>query len=150
MHATLKFWVLAYITILAMHVLTWVTSPHPSRNNDISWFFGACRGVATNEGCKYVYNLVQVHIPQPIQLITFTSKSGRGANGQPAPIMLCCKQIHDLLMVDTCSYRSFHSRATTVGSALVIGEDLQVMIRLEVVPPLHTSQPSLSSRLVHA
>ncbi len=91
--------------------------------------------MATNEGCKYVYNLVQVHVPQPIQLITFTSKSGRGANGQPAPIMLCCKQVHDLLMADTCSYRSFHSRATTVGSALVIGEDLQVMIRLEVVPP---------------
>ncbi len=93
-----------------------------------------------------MYNLVQVHIPHPIQLITFTLKSGRGANGKPAPIMLCCKQVHDLVMADTCSYRSFHSRATTVGSALVTGEDLQVMIRLEVVPP---STPQITAITVN-
>lgn len=91
--------------------------------------------MATNEGCKFVYNLVQVHIPHPIQLITFTLKGGKDVRGMPAPIMLCCKQVYDLVMAGTCTYQHFHNKATTFGSALVDGEDLQVLIRLEVVPP---------------
>ena len=37
---------------------------------DNSGFYGAC---STNEGCKYAYNVVQVHIPHPIQAYTATS-----------------------------------------------------------------------------
>ena len=55
------------------------------------------------------------------------------------------KQVHDLVLADTCSYRSFHSRATNVESTLVTGEDLQVMIRLEVVPP---STPQVTGIIV--
>ncbi len=89
--------------------------------------------MATNEGCKFVYSLVQVHIPHPIQLITFTLKGGKDVRGMPAP--MCFKRVSDLVMAGTCTYQHFHNKATTFGSALVDAEDLQVLVRLEVVPP---------------
>ena len=34
-----------------------------------------CRYLATNEDCKFVYNLVQVHIPHPVKLVMLKAKT---------------------------------------------------------------------------
>ena len=109
----------------------------------IQWMVHVCRYMATNEECKFVYNLVQVHIPHPVKLVMLKAKTKRNPHARKeTPSLVCLKQIHELFVGDVISYRYFNTLATAISPAVIVeGEDLKVLVRLEVVP---SNTPSVS------
>ena len=107
--------------------------------------------MATNDGCKFVYNLVQVHIPHPVTLVMLKAKARRNIYAQKeTPSLVCLKQVHEVLVGDAMSYKYFHKLATTKDPAVIAeGEDLKVLVRLEVVPANTPSVSLITTSMAH-
>ena len=88
--------------------------------------------MATNEECKFVYNLVQVHIPHPVKLVMLKAKTKRNPHARmETPSLVCLKQVHEVFVGDAISYRYFNTLATALSPAVIVeGEDLKVLVRL--------------------
>ena len=110
-----------------------------------------CRYMATNEECKFVYNLVQVHIPHPVTLVMLKAKVRRNPLGKKeTPSLVCLKQIHEVFVGDVMSYKYLHSLATIRDPAVKVeGEDLKVLIRLEVLPANTPSASCITTAMAH-
>ena len=95
--------------------------------------------MATNEECSYYFHRAQVHIPHAIQLIMLVAKHAPPST----PSLVCLKQVHSVVMGETCSYQHFYNmvkKSPGYNKSMVCGADLQVMIRLEAASP---ATPSL-------
>lgn len=92
--------------------------------------------MATSEGCTMFYHRVRLLIPHPVELVMMIHKPHPNlAQGRNPLVAL--NQVYKVLVAGTCTYQNFHNKVTTRLDAkrhkrtMLVGEDLQVMIRLE-------------------
>lgn len=84
----------------------------------------------------YTFDLVQVHIPQPVQLVMLRPKQLPN-NPRLCHTMVLVKQLYEVLQLQqTCTYQHFQQHARQGSrSTLVRGADLAVLHRLEAASP---------------
>ncbi|DBA81081.1 TPA: hypothetical protein ACH3X2_000804 [Trebouxia sp. C0005] len=98
--------------------------------------------MATSDACTFFFHRVQVHIPHAVELVMLIGKPGPSVTPHNPP-MVSLKQVHEVLVGSKCTYSNLYKHARKKShhcSTTVRGEDMQVMIRLEVASP---STPSL-------
>ena len=99
----------------------------------IEWIVHVCRYMATNEECKFVYNLVQVHIPHPVKLVMLKAKTKKNPYARKeTPNLVCLKQIHEVFVGGAMSFKY-----------------LKVLVRLEVVPANTPSVSLITTSMAH-